>query len=349
VVLAKDSYLCEQKHLELTARDLGDDPVFGFMNNYALDEFFATDRLHAAHWSVQSAQGLALVIGTGASLIAQTWDALVYCDMARWELQQRQRSREITNLGLTNFGDRPSLKYKRAFFVDWRVADRHKKTLLDRIDYLLDTNDRTHAKMIPGSEFRRALDIAADVVMVTLGTGIGGAVLMNGKVLRGKHILGGNLCGHIPVDFNGRRCTCGAIGCAEAEAGGWSLPLVAAAWPGFAKRALSREPAVSFRSLFEHATQGDSVALAIQERCLRIWATLTTGLIHSFDPDVVVFGGGVLANADVIVPYIQKHVIEYAWTPWGEVRIKPAKLGSRAALLGAIPLLTGGPAAALSG
>jgi glucokinase len=49
----------------------------------------------------------------------------------------------------------------------------------------------------------------------------------------------------------------------------------------------------------------------------------------------------VLASADVIVPYIQKHVIEYAWTPWGKVRIKPAQLGSRAALLGAIPLLTG--------
>jgi len=142
VVLAKDSYLCEQELLQLTARDLGDDPVFGFMNNYALDEFFAADRLRAAHSSVQGAQGLVLVIGTGASLIVQTWDVLVYCDMARWELQQRQRSGEISNLGLNNFNERPSLKYKRAFFVDWRAADRHKKTLLDRIDYLLDTNER---------------------------------------------------------------------------------------------------------------------------------------------------------------------------------------------------------------
>src|SRR5579859_1096239 len=181
-----------------------------------------------------------------------------------------------------------------------------------------------------------------DVVMVTLGTGIGGAVLMNGKVLRSKHILGGNLCGHIPVDFNGRRCTCGAIGCAEAEAAGWSLPLVANDWPGFAKSALAREP-VSFRSLFEHASKGDDVACAIKERCLRVWAALATGLIHSFDPDVVVFGGGVLASADVIIPYIQKHVIEHTWTPWGKVRIKAAQLGSRAALLGAIPLLTAGP------
>jgi len=68
VVLAKDNYLCEQKVLELTARDLGDDPVFGFMNNYALDEFFATDRLHAAQWSVQSAQGLALVISARSTV-----------------------------------------------------------------------------------------------------------------------------------------------------------------------------------------------------------------------------------------------------------------------------------------
>lgn len=179
-----------------------------------------------------------------------------------------------------------------------------------------------------------------DVVMVTLGTGIGGAVLMHGKVVRGKHILGGNLCGHIPVDFNGRRCTCGAIGCAEAEASGWSLPLVAQRWPGFAESTLSREPSVNFRCLFEHAAAGDKVACAIQQRCLRVWATLTAGLIHSFDPDVVVFGGGVMESADIIIPYIQKHVNEYSWTPWGKVRIVPAQLGNRAALLGAIPLLT---------
>jgi len=65
------------------------------------------------------------------------------------------------HLGLNNFNERPSLKYKRAFFVDWRTADRHKKTLLDRIDYVLDTNERKQPVMIPRSEFRRALDTAA--------------------------------------------------------------------------------------------------------------------------------------------------------------------------------------------
>jgi glucokinase len=231
-------------------------------------------------------------------------------------------------------------KYDDATCIDLPAWCQHEIGLPFMIE-----NDARMALL--GECYAGAAQRETDVVMVTLGTGIGGAVLMNGKVLRSKHILGGNLCGHRPVDFNGRRCTCGAIGCAEAEAAGWSLPLVAQAWPGFAESALSREPTVNFHSLFEQATQGDSVARAIQDRCLRVWAALTTGLIHSFDPDVVVFGGGVLARADVIVPFIQKHVTEYAWTPWGKVKIKPAQLGSRAALLGAIPLLTGGPVRAL--
>ena len=83
-----------------------------------------------------------IVIGTGATLLAQHWDMLVYCDMARWEIQQRQRAGKIANLGLNNSRRTPqSLKYKRAFFVDWRVADRLKKSLLSKIDFLLDTNE----------------------------------------------------------------------------------------------------------------------------------------------------------------------------------------------------------------
>ncbi len=62
-----------------------------------------------------------------------------------------------------------------------------------------------------------------DIVMTTLGTGIGGAAMIGGKLLRGKHAQAGCLGGHIPVKFGGRQCTCGAIGCAEAEASGWSF------------------------------------------------------------------------------------------------------------------------------
>lgn len=63
-----------------------------------------------------------------------------------------------------------------------------------------------------------------NIVMVTLGTGIGSAVLIEGKLLKGKHFQAGNLGGHFTVNFNGIICTCGNRGCMEAEASTWRLP-----------------------------------------------------------------------------------------------------------------------------
>lgn len=180
----------------------------------------------------------------------------------------------------------------------------------------------------------------ADVVMMTIGTGIGGAAMIEGKLLRGKHAQAGCLGGHLPVLFNGRACTCGAIGCAEAEAAGWSLPLIVKDWPGASASALSKYAKVGFKQLFEEAARGDSVALAIRERCLHVWAADALALVHAYDPELIVIGGGVMESASAIVPYIESYVQRYAWTPWGKVRVRAAELGNNAALLGAIPLLS---------
>ncbi len=179
-----------------------------------------------------------------------------------------------------------------------------------------------------------------DVVMFTLGTGIGGAAMICGKPLRGKHSQAACLGGHICAAFDGRPCTCGAIGCTEAEASGWALPLVAKDWPGYAASALGNDEPVTFEKLFRHAATGDAVALAIRERCLRIWATGTVGAIHAYDPEIVIYGGGVMKSADVIVPYIQQYVNQHAWTAWGKAKVCAAELGNHAGLLGAVPLLS---------
>jgi glucokinase len=179
-----------------------------------------------------------------------------------------------------------------------------------------------------------------DIVMITLGTGIGGAAMMNGDLVRGRHVQGGCLGGHLPVLFSGRRCTCGAIGCAEAEASGWSLPLVARDWEGFDDSALARENTIDFRALFTLAAAGDPVSVAIRDRCLRVWSAAAVGLIHAYDPERIVFGGGVMRSADVIVPFVQEYVEGNAWTPWGKVKVAAAELGNHAGLLGAIPLLS---------
>ena len=161
VVRAGECYLPERAIQSLCARDLGDDPVFAFMGKYEVSEFLDEREVTKQRLGLSEATGLVLVIGTGATMVAETWDLLMYCDMARWEIQQRQRAGEVTNLGLNNCEDRASLKYKRAYFVDWRVADRLKKTLLTRIDFLLDTNQRDIPKMIRGKDLLQGLRNAA--------------------------------------------------------------------------------------------------------------------------------------------------------------------------------------------
>jgi glucokinase len=178
-----------------------------------------------------------------------------------------------------------------------------------------------------------------DVVIMTLGTGIGGAAMIGGHLVRGKHAQAGNLGGHIPILFNGHKCTCGSIGCAEAEAAGWSLPIVLHEWPGFALSRLANEP-LNFERLFYWAGQGDRVAAEVRDRCLHVWAADAVGLVHSFDPEIVVIGGGVMKSADIIQPYVQEYVNKHAWTPWGKVEVRAAALGNDAGMLGAIPLLT---------
>lgn len=142
----------------------GDDPVFGRMNGVTLRDFLDSRKVDDARNSIrESATGdcRILVLGTGAALIAERFDLLIYADLARWELTLRQRRGEIGNLGVGNLSELANLKYKRAFFVDWRAADRLKKELLPKIDFLLDTNTRETPKLISGELFRSGLEAAS--------------------------------------------------------------------------------------------------------------------------------------------------------------------------------------------
>jgi hypothetical protein len=147
---------------DLLSPYLGNDPVFGRMNGITIQDYFDPDRLESARRQIENncAQRL-LVIGVGASLLCDRPALIVYADMARWEIQQRWRKNEIGNLGLENAGDSIGVKYKCGFFVEWRAADRLKKVLLPRLNFLLDTNDPSVPKMIGGDVFRRALRSAS--------------------------------------------------------------------------------------------------------------------------------------------------------------------------------------------
>jgi glucokinase len=223
-------------------------------------------------------------------------------------------------------------KYEDAIHLDLNGWSRETLGVNLRME-----NDARMALL--GEQYAGAVQDVRDVVMMTLGTGIGGAAMIQGKLLRGAHAQAACLGGHLPVYFRGRACTCGNIGCAEAEAAGWSLPGILRETPGFAASVLAVAPKLDFHALFRAADEGDAVALGVRQRCLAVWAANAVALVHAYDPKVVVMGGGVMRRADLIVPFVQDHVTKHAWAAWGKPEVRAAGLGENAALLGAVPLL----------
>jgi mannose-6-phosphate isomerase class I len=137
---------------------LTDDRVFGYMAPFQMADFFSPEALQAACAEISAARAQGrpvLVIGTGAALVAA--DAyLVMADMPRWEIQKRMRA-GMPNLTADNPNEDMLVKYKRAFFIEWRVADRWKNALFDRVELFLDTTIQNEPRAVDGATMRAAL------------------------------------------------------------------------------------------------------------------------------------------------------------------------------------------------
>ena len=197
-----------------------------------------------------------------------------------------------------------------------------------------------------GECFAGAARHYCDVVMVTLGTGIGGAAMLGGQLLRSRAGQAGCLGGHLPVNYSGRLCSCGGIGCAEAEASTAVLPLLAREHPAFERSALARERVLNFEVLFREVDAGDAVANDMLAHCIKVWSVLTVGLVHAYGPELILFGGGVLQRGETLLSPIRKYVEAHVWrTSRGLPRVERALLGERAALLGGAALFSPSPQA----
>ncbi|WP_041207848.1 class I mannose-6-phosphate isomerase [Aeromonas jandaei] len=153
--------LPEPKVLAMLDRFITDDRVFGVLAPHKMVEFFDPVALARLQQQVaEMVEGLVVVMGSGASLVAQG-DVRVYADLARWEIQQRLRRKEIGNWGADNTEEDILRRYKRAFFIEWRVFDRHKLAQLPTIDFLLDTNTRGKPTMVTGAALQQGLHQAA--------------------------------------------------------------------------------------------------------------------------------------------------------------------------------------------
>jgi glucokinase len=186
---------------------------------------------------------------------------------------------------------------------------------------------------------------ARDVVMLTLGTGVGGGLLLDGRVYRGSVGAGGEL-GHMVVDVDGPECfdDCPGRGCLEALVSGRALArdgLAAAleAPDSGLGAALADGREVTGSLVTEAALAGDAAARTVVEHAGRSLGAGITGLVNAFNPEVVVVGGGVMAMGELLLGPAREVVAERALRPAREgVRIVAAGLGEEAGMLGAATL-----------
>jgi glucokinase len=147
-----------------------------------------------------------------------------------------------------------------------------------------------------------------NVVMLTLGTGVGGAVIANGQLLRGHAGMAGHL-GHLTVDPNGPLCVCGNRGCLETvfsaraiEGEAWSA--VHRGCHSTLTRLFREQPQLATcRTIFQAASEGDELSQSIISKATNGLAAAVAGLLHVFDPQVVILGGHMVdAGAELLTP-----------------------------------------------
>lgn len=173
-----------------------------------------------------------------------------------------------------------------------------------------------------------------NAVMITLGTGIGTGVIFEGKPMRGRNGMAGNLGGFSMIRLNTTNCDDEAPECIEQQVGTWALRQHVAQLKGYEDSLLAGESHVDYQVVFELAAQGDALARLLYDRALKAWGVLAINMIQAYDPECVVFGGGIMTSENRILPAIREFVNAHAFTNGDTVEIVKTQLGDRAALIG---------------
>ncbi|WP_394913819.1 ROK family glucokinase [uncultured Robinsoniella sp.] len=179
-----------------------------------------------------------------------------------------------------------------------------------------------------------------NVVMVTLGTGVGGGIIINGQIVTGSHGAGGEI-GHVHVeDSMEEACNCGNKGCLEQVASATGIVRLAnARLAADAEPSVLREGEVSAKSVFDAVKAGDKVAMEIAESFGKYLGSALSVIAGVVDPEVFVIGGGVSKAGDILLEYIRKNYRTYAFSACKEAVFALAELGNDAGIFGAAKMI----------
>ncbi len=184
-----------------------------------------------------------------------------------------------------------------------------------------------------------------NMVYMTVSTGIGGGVIIGGNLYTGTNGFGGEI-GHMTIDQNGPLDNCGNVGCLEALASGTALARMAQERIGAGESSVMLEfaggniEAVDARIVVQAAQQDDALAQSLMQEVGRSLASGIITLMHIFDPQLIVIGGGLGQNLDMFMPTIESEVKRRAMAHFqGAVPVAKSQLGDDVSLLGAAALV----------
>lgn len=192
-----------------------------------------------------------------------------------------------------------------------------------------------------GEMWQGAAKGCKDVIMVTLGTGVGGGIIVDGKVVAGFNGAGGEI-GHITVNHDEiEACTCGQYGCLEQYTSATGIVRVA-------KRKLAKTndettlrnfADLTAKDVFDEAKAGDAVALGLVDEVCGILGATLSNIACVVDPEVVVIGGGVSKAGNILIESIQKHFVETSFHACRNTKFVIAGLGNDAGMYGCVQML----------
>lgn len=182
-----------------------------------------------------------------------------------------------------------------------------------------------------------------DVIMVTLGTGVGGGIIVDGKVVAGFDGAGGEI-GHITIDpAEQETCNCGRRGCLEQYTSATGIVRLAkkklAADPR--ETSLRNHEPLTARDIFDEAKAKDAAALELVDEVCKILGTALSNIACVVNPEVIVIGGGVSRAGEILTERVQKYYKEAAFPACRETRFALAGLGNDAGMYGCVQMLLG--------
>ncbi|MBU7455884.1 ROK family glucokinase [Leuconostoc fallax] len=286
-------------------------------------------------WSIKTN-----VLNDGANIVPDIVESINH----RLDMYQLDRDRIIgIGMGTPGTVNRELGTVTGAYNLNWTKEQQVKTAIEAGTGFNLTIDNDANAAAL-GEAWRGAGNNDAEVSFITLGTGVGGGLVANGKLIHGTAGAGGEV-GHMVVEPNGYLCTCGNRGCLEQYASATGVVRLAQdqaeEYVGVStlKKMIDDGDEVTSKIVFDLAKQGDFLANQVVNKVAYYLGYATATISNILNPSAIVIGGGVAAAGEYLRSRVEQHWTTYAFpTVRASTRVKLAELGNDAGVIGAASL-----------